>query len=117
MNYDDRPTVNARHALIRHAVMTEQIEKGLWRFKIIKRPRSGYKPPYVSAEAKEQYQFELLERAGSYMDAGVPEAQADAYALDDLGCVEYWDYIRRGGALCGPLPDENVSAKDVERAA
>ncbi len=67
----------------------------------------------ISDESRAQYEYELTERAGLYMDAGLPEAEADARALDDLGCVELWDYLQGTGGRCGSIEDELVTLKEA----
>jgi hypothetical protein len=68
----------------------------------------------ISDESQAQYEYELTERAGHYMDAGMTEQDADRLALDDLGCVEFWDYLQSTGGLCGSDEDE---VEEMERAA
>jgi hypothetical protein len=54
------------------------------------------KIPEVSDEARAEYEYELIELAGRYMegDEDMSTAQADRLALDDMGCVEFWDLAR-----------------------
>jgi hypothetical protein len=47
----------------------------------------------ISDDEREEYEHTLLERAGAYMDEGYSEKEADHFALDDTGCVEFWQYV------------------------
>jgi hypothetical protein len=79
--------VDAWGALVRNAlVVGEPPSAAVRRFS-----SAALRPPAISAERREEYEYELMERAGFYMDGGLSQAEADRLALDDLGCVEYWD--------------------------
>ncbi len=52
----------------------------------------------VSDEDRAEYELELNEQAGRYMDAGLSEQEASARAFDDLGCLEFWRYVRQVNA-------------------
>ncbi len=79
-----------------------------------RRTSAAPKIPVVSEASRAQYEYELTERAGSYMDAGLAQTEADARALEDFGCVEFWDYLQSTGGLCGPENDEVI---EMEKAA
>ncbi len=107
--------VDAWRALVRHALMTEEAESGRRRPVLVRRRTSAApKMTVISDESRAQYEYELTERAGHYMDAGTTEHVADHLAFDDLGCVEFWDYLQSTGGLCGPVNDEIA---EMERAA
>ncbi len=107
--------VDAWRALVRHALMTEEVESGRRRPVLVRRRTSAApKITVISDESRAQYEYELTERAGNYMDAGMTEQEADRLAFDDLGCVEFWDYLQSTGGLCGPDKDEIA---EMERAA
>ncbi len=99
----------ARNALERHADFADDPP-------VIERKRVSRLFPSHKATPDEraEYQYELTERAGRYMDAGMTEQEADRLALDDLGCVEFWDYLQSTGGLYGPDKDEIA---EMERAA
>ncbi len=107
-------TVNAWRALVRHAVMSEEVESGRRKPKLVPHMRRPVQIPVVSEASRAQYEYELTERAGSYMDAGLAQTEADARALEDFGCVEFWDYLQSTGGLCGPENDEVI---EMEKAA
>jgi hypothetical protein len=50
-------------------------------------------PPIISAEVRARYKRELAERARHYITSGILREEADRLALDDLGCVEFWDFM------------------------
>ncbi len=107
--------VDAWRALVRHALMTEEAESGRRRPVLVRRRTSAApKMTVISDESQAQYECELTERAGAYMDAGMTEQEADRLAFEDLGCVEFWDYLQSTGGLCGPDEDEIA---EMERAA
>ncbi len=109
-------TVNAWRALVRHAVMTEEAESGRRRPVLVRRRTSAaLKMPVISNESRAQYECELTERAGRYLeemldheiDLHAPQAadiraleEADRLALDDLGCVEFWAHMQSTGGHC-----------------
>lgn len=43
----------------------------------------------------EEYRIEFLERAGRHMDEGISQEEADRLALDEMGCIEYWQHARK----------------------
>jgi hypothetical protein len=87
-------TIDPWRALVRHAVMSEEIESGKRRPVLVRRrTTAALKMPVISDESRAQYEYELTERAGAYMDAGMSEQEADRLALDDLGCLEFWDFL------------------------
>jgi len=45
-------------------------------------------------EDRAEYEDVFIERSGRYMDEGFDEAKADERALDDLGCLEFWHFVR-----------------------
>ena len=99
--------VDAWRALVRHALMTEEAESGRRRPVLVRRRTSAApKMTVISDESQAQYEYELTERAGNYMDAGMTEQEADRLAFEDLGCVEFWDYLQTTGGRCGPVNDE-----------
>ena len=120
--------VDAWRALVRHALKTEESESGRRRPVLVRRRTSAApKITVISDESRAQYEYELTERAGAYMDVLMDAtavyteeeearitAEADRRALDDLGCVEFWDYLQSTGGLCGPDKDEIA---EMERAA
>ena len=109
-------TVDAWRALVRHAVTSEEVESGKRRPVLVRRrTTAALKMPVISDESRAQYQYELTERAGAYMDAGMSEQEADRLALDDLGCLEFWDYLQSTGGRCGPVDDNGV--EEMECAA
>ncbi len=100
-------TIDPWRALVRHAVMSEEIESGKRRPVLVRRrTTAALKMPVISDESRAQYEYELTERAGNYMDAGMTEQEADRLGFEDLGCVEFWDYLQSTGGLCGPVNDE-----------
>ncbi len=94
MNHDPNMVVNARLALIRHGVMTSEFEAGRWKPKAVKAPRSGVVAPVASADVREEYDFEMRERAFRYMDAGISDERAFERAYEEMGCAEVWDLLR-----------------------
>jgi hypothetical protein len=85
--------VDARLALVRHALMTAAVENGTWYIKpIVSRISARQPEKLILAESRAQYDYELLERAGRLMDDGLSQSEADALALDAMGCVEFWEY-------------------------
>lgn len=54
-----------------------------------------FKPLPVSADDKEEYEYLLAERAAIYVEQGLSDSKADALALDDFGCVEFWQYVNQ----------------------
>ncbi len=108
-------TVNAWRALVRHALISEEIESGKRRPVLVRRrTTAALKMPVISDDSRAQYEYELTERAGAYMDAGFSDVEADALALEDVGCVEFWDYLQSTGGRCGAADDE---VEEMERAA
>ncbi len=108
--------VDVWRALVRHALMTEEIESSRRRPVLVRRQTTAApKMSVISDESRALYKHELTERAGLYMDAGLPEAEADARAVADLGCVEFWNYLQSTGGRCGPVDD--AWAEEMERAA
>ncbi len=120
-------TIDPWRALVRHAVMSEEIESGKRRPVLVRRrTTAALKMPVISDESRAQYEYELTERAGRYMDANMHAAayteeeeariaaEADRLAFDDLGCVEFWDYLQSTGGYCGPTDDD---VEEMERAA
>jgi hypothetical protein len=92
---DDAPL-----ALVRHALMAAAVENGTWYTRPIVSRMSARQPEEpISAESRAQYDYELLECAGRLMDDGRSQSEADALALDAMGCVEFWEY-----ASAHPLP-------------
>jgi len=109
-------TIDPWRALVRHAVMSEEIESGKRRPVLVRRrTTAALRMPVISDESRAQYEYELTERAGAYMDAGFSDVEADALALDDLGCVEFWDYLQGTDGRSGTIGDDEV--EEVERAA
>ncbi len=94
MNHDPNMVVNARLALIRHGVMAAEKEAGRWREKVVKAPRSGVVAPVASVDVREEYDFEMRERAFRYMDAGISDERAFERAYEEMGCAEVWDLLR-----------------------
>jgi hypothetical protein len=88
------PTFEGWCRIVRHGEMTDEFEHGRWKAKVVKVPRSGYRPPVASAEAREDYDFEMRERAFKYMDAGLSEERAFALVKDEMACPEVWDLLR-----------------------
>jgi hypothetical protein len=108
-------TIDPWRALVRHVVMSEEIENGKRRPVLVRRrATAALEMPVISDESRAQYEYELTERAGSYMDAGMSEQEADIEATADLGCVEFWDYLQSTGGYCGSTDDE---VEEMERAA
>jgi hypothetical protein len=94
--------------------MTEEAESGKRRPVLVRRRTTAApKMPVISDESRAQYEYELTERAGAFMDAGLSEVEADARAVSDLGCIEFWDYLQSTGGYCGPTDD----VEEMERAA
>jgi hypothetical protein len=86
--------VNARLALICHGVMAAEKEAGRWHEKVVKAPRSGVVAPVASVDVREEYDFEMRERAFKYMDAGISDERAFERAYEEMGCAEVWDLLR-----------------------
>lgn len=59
--------------------------------------------PEPTAEERAEYEYELTEAAGRYMDAGCSEAEADRLAFDDLGHVQFWLELRGRRGQYPPL--------------
>ncbi|MDQ3255397.1 MAG: hypothetical protein M3R15_16105 [Acidobacteriota bacterium] len=99
----------ARNALERHADFADDPP-------VIERKRVSRLFPSLKATPDEraEYQYELTERAGRYMDAGMTEQEADRLAFDDLGCVEFWAHLQSTGGLCSI--DERVPVELSERS-
>jgi hypothetical protein len=93
--------VDPRLALIRHALAPDAEPP---RVSPLKRVASrAMKLPEVSAEVREQYEYEVTEREGVLMDSGLPEwcgskmyhggeCCARHVVLGDLSCAEFYDY-------------------------
>jgi hypothetical protein len=118
---DENHVVNPHRALERHAVMCEEFESGKRPAARIGSPaRRVMRPPVVSAEVRAEYGYELVELAGRLMDsdASLSEADADRLALEQLGCVEFWDYAREHRFVDGLVraPRPRVERRE-ERAA
>ncbi len=96
--------VDAWKALTRHAVMTEEVESRKPPPVPVKR-RSPAAPrmPAISHESRAQYDYEFTERVGIKMDAGMAEAGAECEALEELGCVEFWDCVNAAQRGTKPL--------------
>ena len=108
-------TIDSWRALVRHTVMSEEIESGKRRPVLVRRrTTAALKMPVISGESRAQYECELTERAGRYMDAGFSDVEADIEATADLGCVEFWDYLQGTDGRSGSTDDE---VEEVERAA
>jgi hypothetical protein len=43
---------------------------------------------------REEYDFEMRERAFRYMDAGISDERAFERAYEEMGCAEVWDLLR-----------------------
>ena len=90
-------------ALARHALMTEELESGKPRPVPVKRRIStALRITAISNESRVQYEYEFTERVGIKMDAGMAEAEAQNEAFEELGCVEFWDWLN--GAQRGMEP-------------
>jgi hypothetical protein len=50
--------------------------------------------PAVAPAVRAEYAAQLQQRAASYRAQGKPAADAQALALDDLGCAEFYDFLR-----------------------
>jgi hypothetical protein len=104
----DGSTDRARNALERHANFADDPPPVIERKRVSRLFPSGKPTPDERAE----YEYELTERAGAYMDANMHAAayteeeeariaaEADRLALDDLGCAEFWAYMQSTNGLC-----------------
>ena len=101
-------TDRAWNALVRHANFADD-PPVIERKRVSRLFPSGKPTPDERAE----YEYELTERAGHYMDALMDAtavyteedearitAEADRRALDDLGCVEFWAHLQSTNGLC-----------------
>jgi hypothetical protein len=87
-------TIDPWRALVRHAVMSEEVESGKRRPVLVRRrATAALEMPVISDESRAQYEYELTERAGRYMDSGFSDVEADTLAIQDLGCLEFWDFL------------------------
>lgn len=80
-------------ALCRDAANWEACQTRNREFKVKSKTQVEYLP-YIPSEIREEYAHELLEVSGRYMDVGHTEQEADRLAIDDLGCVEFWGFMR-----------------------
>lgn len=118
--------VDARLALIRHAVAAEYEPPRVSPLR--RRVSRAMKLPEVSAEVREQYEYEATEREGILMDSGLPEwcgskvyhggeCCARHVALGDLGCVHFYDYVSSlPFEVCVAVP-ELAGVREREAAA
>ncbi|MDT7807316.1 MAG: hypothetical protein QOJ70_1129 [Acidobacteriota bacterium] len=111
------PQVDARLALIRHAVFADTPAP---RVSPLQRRRSrALALPKIPDEVREQYQFEFEERISIKVYSGmdercnsksiIPDCCAYHSTLLELGCVEFYDYAQglpfvRGMVRC-PIPE------------
>ncbi len=57
-------------------------------------------PLPVSDADREEYDYLLQERAGIYDEQGLSESKAMEQALNDLGCIEFWQYVKQVNEWC-----------------
>lgn len=70
-------------------------------------PPLEFKAQSISDEDTEDYNFLLLETSGRYMDMGLNQEEADRLVFDDLGCIEFWQYVKQ---INGRLEDRREAA-------
>jgi hypothetical protein len=86
---------NAYEALTRHALAAETATRTVSAKR--KTPPSML-PPFIPAEVRARYKYELAERAKHYLASGMVRDEAERLALDDLGCVEFWSLLKNESA-------------------
>jgi hypothetical protein len=60
-----------------------------------------FKPSLPTVEDRDEYQYELTERAGLLLDSGLDTSEADAAALAEVGRFEFWLYVQQVNAWVG----------------
>lgn len=87
-------------ALLRNALAAERRPGGSVRRLATRRPASDPIPAGVRAE----YRTLFEQRVASYATAGRSAEAARQLALDDLGCVEFYAFMREREVVTNPLP-------------
>jgi hypothetical protein len=70
----------------------------------------SFVPREINDEDQEEYKFLLIERAAYYSEQGLSDDVADKLALDDFGCIEFWQYLEQVNRWCD---DRRTDTKKV----
>jgi hypothetical protein len=96
--------VEAHAAVIRAALVEiKPAESTVRRFK-----PNRLRLPAISPAVRAEYAAQLRQRTAAYVAQGKLAAEAQALALDDLGCLEFFDFMREQRARLAEPPISQV---------